>query len=442
MPIVFVHGVANRDPLGWTGVEQLLRAYVAPVLNPKAPDEVHIGAAYWGDIGVQFRWGGRSRPRSLLGMGSTDETDFRNRVLETLAWPELLKGIPLEAGQETTAGSLIASGAAPRSPSSRWSSLNADDRSDLLNGLIVELLAPGTTVGDDDTKNRQLATLLVDADRLARNESEVNLLRQMPDAASEAAELQRLLTEQLQSQRTTDALIPQGVLDTLKGLGSRLDEALSRAASWPSTLASRIALQARPPLNNLITLFFGDVFWYLARRGEGTDIGEIPQRLLDALYTARKAPQMDGEPLVVLTHSMGGQLMYDALTHFLKLDKRHADTRIDFWCATASQVGLFLEMGLFRHQMGIPAPAAGSGRAAPPIDRPDAARLGAWWNVWDPNDVLSFTVQDIVRGVKDEPYDSGLPFTAAHSGCLQRVSFYRRLAEKIEIARAQGWSLP
>jgi hypothetical protein len=58
--------------------------------------------------------------------------------------------------------------------------------------------------------------------------------------------------------------------------------------------------------------------------------------------------------------------------------------------------------------------------------------LGGWWNVWDHNDVLSYSVAGIVDQVDDESIDSGRSLLGAHGAYLERPSFYRRLAGKIE----------
>ena len=70
MPIVYVHGVANREDengnlAGWDEIQIYLRRYIAPEISSK-PDDVPIERAYWGEYGADFRWGGLSRPRSKL----------------------------------------------------------------------------------------------------------------------------------------------------------------------------------------------------------------------------------------------------------------------------------------------------------------------------------------------------------------------------------------
>ena len=167
-------------------------------------------------------------------------------------------------------------------------------------------------------------------------------------------------------------------------------------------------------------------------RGTATQPGEIPQRFLEKLQQAQDHKRArDGEPLVVLSHSMGGQIVYDAVRHFLPATPALQDLRIDFWCATASQVGFFEELKLFlnstlNYKRGYPVPFP-------------AAHLGVWWNVWDQNDFLSYTVKDIIAQGDDESYNSGMSLLAAHGGYLQRPSFYRAFASKLRTAAGRGW---
>jgi hypothetical protein len=219
------------------------------------------------------------------------------------------------------------------------------------------------------------------------------------------------------------------------GLGDRLKETTGRALGVPAYAVSVAAAELRKPLNELVSLFAGDVFVYLDKRGSAGSPGAIPARLLDKLEAARaNQASRGGEPLVVLSHSMGGQLVYDAVTHFLPETPGLQGIRIDFWCATASQVGFFEEAKLF-----LASDTTLEGPTLVPFPR---AHLGVWWNVWDHNDVLSFTVNGIFDGALDEPYDTGLSLASAHGGYLTRPSFFRRLAKRLEAAKAAGWSTP
>jgi hypothetical protein len=215
----------------------------------------------------------------------------------------------------------------------------------------------------------------------------------------------------------------------------RLGEALGRAVELPAYAVSIVAAELRPKLNDLVSVFLGDVFEYLRNRGAAGSPGEIPGRFLDKLRQAHQAKlARAGEPLVVLTHSMGGQIVYDALTSFVPHDPTFRDVRVDFWCATASQVGFFEEAKLF-----LAKDLAYKAGAPVPFPR---AHLGVWWNVWDHNDFLSYTVKDIVSGAMDEPFDSGMSLVDAHGGYVRRPSFFRAFAGKLQAAKAAGWQTP
>jgi hypothetical protein len=207
-------------------------------------------------------------------------------------------------------------------------------------------------------------------------------------------------------------------------------ECLSRAKSLPGSAATKVLSEVRGDLNRFITLFLGDVFTYIANRGTREVPGEIPALVIEALKEARKNQlERDGEPIVVLTHSMGGQIVYDIVTGFQqKLEA--AGIKIHLWCATASQVALFEEMKLF--MASSPDYSAEKVKKAP---FPSANVLASWWNVWDPNDFISFTGKTIFEGISDEPYESGLSVATAHGGYLVRPSFYRRLAERVSEGR-------
>ncbi len=189
----------------------------------------------------------------------------------------------------------------------------------------------------------------------------------------------------------------------------------------------------REPINDLVTLFLGDVFTYIANRGTASKPGKIPCAVLSALSEARQSAP--GEPVVVLTHSMGGQIVYDLVTTFLPASG--TDLRIDFWCATASQVGLFEEMKLFVASSDAYSKANGNR-----VPFPACRYLGGWWNVWDHNDFISYTAKPIFERVDDEAYDSGVSLIQAHGEYLLRPSFYRKFADKVRAAKTANWGRP
>ncbi|MEO6998859.1 MAG: hypothetical protein ABI112_12315 [Terracoccus sp.] len=184
----------------------------------------------------------------------------------------------------------------------------------------------------------------------------------------------------------------------------------------------------RRPLEDFVPVFIGDVMTYIATRGTADAPGPIIQRTLDGLEVAAFAAESRREPLVVLTHSMGGQIVYDLVTHFLPRMPAHQALRVDYWCAAASQVGFFEELGLFLES----SPDRGRDPASlTPLPSPD--HLGGWWNVWDHADLLSFRAAGIFEGVDDSPFFAAGSLTTDHNKYLDQPEFYRLFAERLHV---------
>jgi dienelactone hydrolase len=66
----------------------------------------------------------------------------------------------------------------------------------------------------------------------------------------------------------------------------------------------------------IAALFVGDVFKYLQNSGKVGDEGPIVKIVSDAFRNADEIRRKTKEPLVILGHSMGGNIAYDILTHF------------------------------------------------------------------------------------------------------------------------------
>lgn len=421
MPIVFVHGVANRKPeydATFASLERYLRRYVAPAVSDDA-EGVAIIDAYWGDLGASFAWDRVSRPPTpLLGMGAESLPD--EVLLQTYAQlRDQLEPIPTVEDTAVATGGLIGAGAGDASV--RLGDLSPDELSDVAAAVILSTAGP-----QDD-----VVAALIAADELAHD----------PDFRTELAGLDgqaqhARFTEEVAERVAADAgLLGQGVgwMDRLK---DRFGEVFDRARRAPGWAASRALLEARRPLHNLTTVFLGDIFTYLDEaRSQDGDAGPIAGHVLGRLREAQQASdQRGGEPLVVLSHSMGGQIVYDLVSsHLPGSTGADGDIHITLWCAAASQVGLFEELKLFEASSDEFSRARGNKVPFP------GSNLTAWWNVWDSNDVLSFTAAEIFEGVDDEEYSSGLSVISAHSGYFVRPTFFRRLADKVAAAiAAQG----
>ena len=428
MPIVYVHGVnVRRKDEGYeAGLDRLkayLRRYVAPEISDD-PENVPFLPAYWGDDGVSFAWDGRSRPTTqFLGMGAGDTAPLADRVGQVAAVPSAYSDLTAMATVAPTAPSgLVAAGAAT-DDGAPLTALSDDELSDVL--ATAALLATG------DEAERTVLTIA--ADEVAHDAGARATIATSRGRTAQVATAASLVEERATALRAQGEYAAQGFGDAVGKVRERLGELVDRASSGPAWVMSHALLEARPKLNAFVTRFIGDVLVYLEARGTVGAPGRIPTVLLDTLVAARAAQQQrGGEPIIVLSHSMGGQVVYDAVTAFLTAPA-YAGIRIDFWTAAASQVGLFEEMKTFL------ASDPRYGTAGGKVPYPDRERLGGWWNVYDRTDVLSFTASAIVDGVDDEEYSSGVPLIGAHSGYFMRPSFFRRFAAKVAAERDAGW---
>jgi len=198
---------------------------------------------------------------------------------------------------------------------------------------------------------------------------------------------------------------------------SKAGETMRRAASWPLDAVSTAFAELRPTVNEFVAYFIGDVLSYLNERGTADKPGEVPSAVLRALRLAQNRKKETGEKIVVVTHSMGGQLFYDAITYFVESDPLLDDLEIDHWISCGSQVSFFAELQLLRGQPDRSTPAK--------LDRPE--RVKAWTNFYDTNDLVGFVMSPVFNGAEDRAYDTGYGLAFAHTGFLARPSFFQAI---------------
>lgn len=423
MPIVLVHGVGVRNKDFWPEVDRLLERYIAPAIAPSGR-RVEVIRAFWGDLGAHFAWDGASRPLTrILHQGVLARDTQAQRAIASAELHEPLRQLPGSAPSGTGLVQGPRSGSGLSAFPIRLSELSSDELSDLF---------ASTAAQDTRLTPHERAQLVVAVDDVSHDASARRQLAQASTPSQELAKLYELTLAQLRAAGVPAPPVPMGPGAEFGELFVRLQEALSRGNDVPGFAATVVLTEFRKPLNAFLSTFIGDVLTYVTRRGTAKLPGAIPRRVTESLTQARElATQADGEPIVVLSHSMGGQIVYDLVTYYLPAQA--PDVKIDFWAATASQVALFEELKLFK--VSDPRYSRDSGKLVP---FPNAHHLGAWWNVWDPNDALSYTAADIFEGrVIDQQYDSGMSLEAAHGGYLVRPSFFRQFAQKLTAARDQ-----
>lgn len=367
MPIVIVHGIGVRED-GWKRTQQrcepILRKYL---LQPLGLQYLETRWVYWGRWGASFAWNLASLPGLVLESLGVETSEEDSEVL-----PENLL---LHAAQR--------------------------DLPAFVNQLIVQAIQHE----QEDVEPETLIALYEAA--------------QQPDLqqAVQNAQSYEELRVILQS-----ALAPQQIrpIETLGRIGVPLPlNALLNAALWTTDYPVRLTRTVfqkwlRPKLTEISALLLGDVMRYLASRGEHETPGEILRTVRTALA------DVPSEPLIVLTHSMGGNIFYDLITHY------YPEVQVDAWVSVAGQVGLLEELKLFK-------------ASNPDVRFPQrvsaSSHIGYWLNVYDPVDVLGFAAAPIFEGVEDMPYYTGSGWaTHALENYFGAPRFFETIAPKLEAA--------
>jgi hypothetical protein len=400
MPLVFVHGVSNRDTPEYRdnqfARDAFLRELVVPALD-LAAETFQIFNPYWGDEGVKFRWANASLPETasdIEAFGVVDPTDLRVAAdALASAGPEALDIVAVAKRSLTDAIDLVWAAALPMVTTPEQGK------------VLAQSYKQARLYATSNPKPEWLAT--------AKNSNFVDQLLFEAEKRSVVAASSTAVAE------------AQWESFGAASLGERLKEAAGRISALPgSAMSSAVLTLGRKHTHLGAAQFLGDVFQYLERRGERSAPGPIVNKVLGAFRLARSATSPGDKKLVVVAHSLGGVISYDILTYFDR------SIEVDVLVTVGSQVALFEEMALYRSSRPdfVPNPAS---------DRlPLPANVKRWINVLDPNDVFSFRADGVFDGVKDFVYETGFGVMSAHSGYFRRPSFYERLGRRL--AQADG----
>jgi hypothetical protein len=361
MALVYVHGIGNRPGRKYDDAarrrEGLFRTVLLPAVRPNLATAT-ISAPFWGGLTAPPRWNLASlHHRGVEHLGP--ETDDRDVLAEQV--PSLL----------SVARSSVA---------------------DAVDALY-SLADPGAD-GDDELVGCAPLILgyLAKREALYAREAEDVRYPWLRDVQDDYAFVDRLVAEMSEP--------PE--VETLGG-GRKVRDLLIAAARRLNPAAPAVGATRRLVSTNT-ALLFADVLQYLALRGTREQPGEIVS------LVARAIEEADA-PRIVIAHSMGGNIVYDVLSHY------RPDLRVDVFVTVGSQVGLFEELSLFRE--------SGSGVTAVP--KPPA--VGHWLNVVDAADPLSFRIGPVFDGGQDYTYPTGALW--AHAAYLRQPGFHARVGRRI-----------
>ncbi|MPS26392.1 MAG: hypothetical protein E2576_06905 [Alcaligenaceae bacterium] len=398
MPIVFIHGVNNRvedkdyEP-GINSKREYFRSTFAPRVGMSVQPQ-HVMFPYWGGQGVDFRWKQASLPRSsddVVALGSN------GAALEL--W---LGEVRFQKGSEAV-------------------SLGEISRKE---GFIaaLDLFWDTASVAVSADRTQEIATYYEASLRYAEDDPAPAWALAIPalDNVAFAHKLLETVAPYLQQNAATPVAVALGIGDWF----ASVREAIRRLEDAPGDAASAVlAKLGRKSVHESASRFLGDIFVYLTTRDQSGP-SSILADVLAKLQEAHAARTPGDDKLVVVGHSLGGLLAYDAFTHYLP------DIKVEYFITVGSQVALFEEMTLCKtSKLGIP--------KNPPRDRlPRPSNVARWINVYDTNDAFSFRAEGVFLDAEDYKFDTGYGLLGAHGGYFLSPSFYKRLAKRVMEAKA------
>jgi hypothetical protein len=411
MSIIYIHGVKVRAPEHGIALGKSFARWLGPKLAVGG-NNVDYLPVYWGDVAARFRWNLESRPKTAIlaqggagafaGLGSLREASDRTPLDNAVQRPAAQGPVINAAGAVPSVAAAPALTMIPR-----------NKRADFLADLYLAVHPRAKNSEDAIAEDARLASLAAAAAEVAESWDTI-----VASEATDDARASRLIST-VEERLSGSTIIPQGGFADWM---SKAGETLRRAATWPGDAVSTVFGEVRPVVNEFVAYFIGDVLAYINERDIDGAPGVIPGRVLGALRTAQQRKKATGEKIVVVSHSMGGQLLYDALTFYAPKDPTLAGLSVDHWISCGAQVSLFAELTLFKGQ-----PA----NVAMPRKLPRPAAVAAWTNFYDRNDLVGFIMSPIFEDVTDKEYDTGYGLAFAHTGYLARPSFFEAVAAQL-----------
>jgi hypothetical protein len=380
MPLVFVHGVNVRKDASYevnqAARDALFRQYALSAICAK-PSTSSIENPYWGQYGANPAWHMASLPDGKYQAFGQSDTIYE-QILNETAWD-----VEVSALDKVLLS--IAHVSLERAVNCLWCAAAYTDTGKPVSLALALLSAKALLYAQGHPNPSWLAGL-----------------------ADDSQFVEKLLTVLEAWQSESGHIEAFGVSSLWDHMKTSAQELSQRAAGLLVNPSVRVV---RPWVNSKLMIFLGDVFVYLRDR-DAADGGQIVNEVVAAFRRAEHAKSTDDPKLVIVGHSMGGNIAYDILSHFAP------DIQVDLFLTVGSQVAMFEELKLFK---------ASSPTIAAPSVVPPLQNVDRWINVLDLNDVLAYSTGKIFSESLDTKFDNHVPVWAAHTTYFSSPLFHQRL---------------
>jgi hypothetical protein len=380
MPIVFVHGVGTRGGERYEKIVRKRESFIRNAfLHPLGEYREHasITFPYWGDLAT--------------------ESFFPDEIVPAGRY-EYLGEQPSVSLEQTDGSQLI----------ELVKHLGLSDTLDLLCATAADV---------EVSQIKAISNFGRDAiawsDSLTEQEQQAWLAQFQSDDVMlmELAKLCHHQQEEKSEVLGSSGWFPNQIIKVIEKAKSNLD------GRFTIDLCGAMNITVVGPLRRLfqkqIGFVLGDAFIYFGSNEPKTGKhAAVVSRISDAINRADAARTTEDDRLILVGHSMGGNILCDVLTSQLK------DCKVECLITVGSQIPIFFHLGLLN----------GLKNAAGAIQRPSC--VARWLNVFDRNDPLGFSIPNAPSDIEEYEYRTRTLW-GTHSAYFEQVSFYERLSRRV-----------
>ncbi len=436
MPLIFIHGVSVREGSRYEKEvafrdRNFIDIFYRELGRPSIPPE-HIINLYWGDVaatispdnpflpkgGYESLWEKKRKSvRSFLAATDLVDSDSASPLLDLAKEHSLPEVIDLiwdmaaeqkleEEGNTQEAASQLA--------------LSAGEALQFANEINVEEWLSKIKTDEElialleGAVQKRTVKFPITKACWAAVKSAAQGVKKLPKAAGvikdKSAEVKRKVVEQM---KTTGSRVASRVSSAQHAAVESMVNTHEKNRTRAAALAAKLVFDPlRVFFHDRFTFLIGDAFCYFGNRGTLSQPGTIPERVIEAINRANEMRTAEDPDVIVIAHSMGGNIICDVLSAFAP------NANIDWLVTVGSQFPLFADLQMF--------PGLGGER---PYPLPSGVKH--WINVFDPNDLLGYPASHLFAGIDDFFLATGHIGAKAHEDYFCRRSFYRHLARRI-----------
>jgi hypothetical protein len=208
--------------------------------------------------------------------------------------------------------------------------------------------------------------------------------------------------------------VKQQWLEKLRGRISFLIDHMAEAPIRADK--GRVFEQLRAQLHQDLRHYFLDEYTYMGERQNSTRSESITAEVLQALLNAPKG--YPNEPLITITHGIGGMILYDILT------REQPDLHVDIWISVAPHYTFVESSGQIQRQVA----QASTSQPSSSLE----AVVGYWLHVADPSDFLSFQTPRFPQSIDEIQLTlPGMGTLKTHNTYFVSAQFYHLVREWI-----------